>query len=94
MAAQKIIWTTYISYKISPGEARYIKDIVDKNPRTSAVEIRNTFESDHNVIVSVFEKERFLQSKKVIFIRENNRKKRLKYDQKYMDKPTDFWSHI
>ena len=51
MAAQIIIRTTYISYKISSREARHIKGIVDKNPRTTAVEIRNTLERGTNVIV-------------------------------------------
>ena len=73
------------SPRISARVARYIlvKGFVDKNPRTTVVEIRNTLESDHNINVhsetvrSVLRKNGFRSRmpRKKSFMSENNRKK-------------------
>ena len=55
MAAQKIIRTIYISFEISPRVAQCIKGIVNKNPRTTAVEIRNTLEVTKLFISEIIE---------------------------------------
>lgn len=88
--------------KISPRVERYIKSTVDKNPKITAVEIRNTLETDYHItahtetVRSVLREHGFDSRipRKITFISEINRKKRLDFALQNVEKPTDFWKSV